>query len=99
VANRQGVVVYLDPFNNGDIPSPQVPMPLYFLLIVAVSFGVVLGSLSTWVRQGRFRKAARVSEAKAKDLRAENDLLRGQIAGLKPANSAPVAVLPARDAA
>ncbi len=63
LANRQNVTVSFDPFNSGDIPSPQLVMPLFILLIAATMFGVVLGGFATWVRQGRFRKAARAARA------------------------------------
>ena len=82
LANRQSVTVAFDPLNSGDIPAPQIVLPLFIVLIGAVMFGVVLGGLSTWIRQGRFRQAARKAEAKANELRAENDQLRSQIAAL-----------------
>jgi uncharacterized integral membrane protein len=100
LANRQSVTVSFDPFNSGDIPSPQVIMPLFIVLIGATMFGVVLGGFATWLRQGRSRKAARDARAKAEDLRGENEYLRNQVAALKAANSAQsTAVVPTRSAA
>ncbi len=100
IANRQIVTVSFDPFNSGDIPSPQISVPLFFVLIAATMFGVVLGGVATWLRQGRFRKAARDANARAEDLRGENAYLRDQIAALKTAapSSSP-AIVPARGAA
>jgi cell division protein FtsB len=66
------------------------------VLIGAAMFGVVLGGVSTWLRQGRHRKAARAAKATAENLRAENGQLRGQIATLKtPAASTALAPLDA----
>jgi hypothetical protein len=39
LANRQTVVVSFDPFNGGDIPSPQIVLPLFIVLIVAAMVG------------------------------------------------------------
>jgi uncharacterized integral membrane protein len=100
IANRRIVPVSFDPFNSGDIPSPQIDAPLFIVMIGAAMFGVVLGGAATWLRQGRFRRAARDANAKAEDLRGENAYLRDQIAALKTANSsASTAVVPVRGAA
>ncbi len=62
VANRADVVVSFDPFSSDT--TGQLQAPLFVVLILAVMFGVVLGSLATWFAQGRHRRALR-------DLRAE----------------------------
>lgn len=61
VANRAAVAFTIDPFNPGN-PGLTVSLPLFVLLFVALMLGIVIGSLATWWRQGRYRKAARRSQ-------------------------------------
>ncbi len=93
LANRQTVMLFIDPMNGGDPASPHVPAPLFVIVIISIMIGVVFGGFSSWLRQGRHRKAAREARAKADDLRAENALLRNQMASVKPADR--VVALPA----
>jgi len=67
-------------------------------MIAAMMLGVVLGWAATWLRHGRFRKAAREAKAQAEDLRGENAYLRDQVAALKTPSSS-TALVPARNAA
>jgi uncharacterized integral membrane protein len=99
LANRQNVVVSFDPFNSGDIPSPQIVLPLFIVLIGATMVGVLLGGFATWLRQGRFRKAARDTKAQMDVLRGENESLRAQIKALQSTDGPRNAIAPARGAA
>jgi uncharacterized integral membrane protein len=58
VANRGPVAFTLDPFNPGN-PALTLQMPLFVLLFVTLALGMIIGSVATWIRQGRYRKAAR----------------------------------------
>lgn len=58
VANRAPVAFTLDPFNPGN-PALTVQLPLFVLLFLALALGLVIGGMATWIRQGRYRKAAR----------------------------------------
>ena len=66
VANRAPVDFTIDPFNPGN-PGLTVSLPLFVLLFAALALGLVIGSLATWFRQGRYRKAARQRETTAAD--------------------------------
>ena len=68
VANRAPVAFTLDPFNPGN-PALTWQMPLFVLLFGAVALGMVIGSLATWARQGRYRKLARQRGQEAEALR------------------------------
>jgi uncharacterized integral membrane protein len=57
VANRGNVTVSFDPFSSDT--TGQVQAPLYVVLIIALMFGVLLGSLATWLAQGKHRRALR----------------------------------------
>ena len=70
VANRHWVTVSFDPFNSID-PSLAIDLPLFLVILLAVITGVVAGGVTTWLRQGRWRRAARRHEADAAAARAE----------------------------
>jgi uncharacterized integral membrane protein len=75
VANRHFVTVSFDPFNTRD-PSVGVTMPLFAVVIVVAILGVVAGGTATWFRQRHWRRAARQSEAEARQARAQLAELR-----------------------
>ena len=78
VANRQPVVVSFDPFDQLH-PAMARAMPLYQLMLLLVIAGVVVGGVAVWVRQGKWRRAARLADAHARELRAEVDRLRRRL--------------------
>ena len=75
VANRHFVTVSFDPFNTRD-PSVGVTMPLFVVIIAVAILGVVTGGTATWVRQRHWRRAARQSEAEARQAQAQLAELR-----------------------
>lgn len=75
VANRQTVVVSFDPFDQTN-PAFSFSMPLFVLILVLMIGGVIVGGVAAWLRQGKWRWRARIAEAQADKLRAENDELR-----------------------
>jgi uncharacterized integral membrane protein len=75
VANRHPVTVSFDPFNQTE-PALALTVPLYLLILALVIAGVIIGGIAAWVRQGRWRGRARLAEARARDLRSENDELK-----------------------
>lgn len=58
VANRGFVSFTLDPFNPGN-PALTIETPMFILLFAALAAGMIVGSMATWFKQGRYRKAAR----------------------------------------
>jgi uncharacterized integral membrane protein len=75
VANRQAVVVSLDPFDRTH-PAFSVALPLYLLIFLLVIVGVVIGGIAAWLRQGRWRSRARSAESQVRELKEENELLK-----------------------
>ncbi|VIO65033.1 hypothetical protein CI1B_01290 [Bradyrhizobium ivorense] len=75
VANRHWVTVSFDPF-NATTPTVAVTLPLFVVIIVSAILGVIAGGMTTWFRQGRWRRAARQHEADARQTRAELANLR-----------------------
>jgi uncharacterized integral membrane protein len=78
VANRHQVTVAYDPFNIGDSAS-TVTLPLFVLLIAVAILGVFAGGLATWVRQRRWRRAARQHQADAFHVRQQLAELRASV--------------------
>ena len=68
VANRGAATFTIDPFNPGN-PGLSVEWPLFVLLFVALGVGLLLGSAATWLRQSRYRKAARERASEVRALR------------------------------
>ena len=75
VANRQSVVVSLDPFDQAH-PALALELPLFVLILALVIGGVVVGGVAAWLRQSKWRRAARLAQAEARELRAEVDHLK-----------------------
>jgi hypothetical protein len=70
VANRQSVVISFDPFDPQQ-PALAVAVPMFALALGLVIAGVILGGVSAWLKQSKWRRAARLAEAEARELRAE----------------------------
>jgi uncharacterized integral membrane protein len=75
VANRQTVVITLDPFDPGN-PALTIALPLFVLIPILVIAGVLLGGIAAWLGQRKWRRAARRTEREARDLRAELEQVR-----------------------
>jgi uncharacterized integral membrane protein len=58
VANRATTILTIDPFNPGN-PALSYSAPLFIWLFGALLIGVVIGSLVTWLTQGKHRRRAR----------------------------------------
>jgi len=78
VANRHLVTVSFDPFNSAT-PTVAVTLPLFVVIIAVAMLGVLAGGMATWFRQGRWRRAARQSEAEARQMRTQLADLRTQV--------------------
>jgi uncharacterized integral membrane protein len=75
VANRQIVTVSLDPF-SAEHPAASLTLPLFGLVIVLLVLGVVIGGIAAWLRQSKWRRAARRLEREVEELRRERDALK-----------------------
>lgn len=72
VSNRQAVAIAVPPYLDGQ-PLYSVSIPLFFVLFAVLLLGMIVGSLVTWIRQGRYRKEARETRAKVDQLSREAD--------------------------
>ena len=68
VANRAIAPFTLDPFNPGN-PALTIYWPLFVYIFIALALGLIVGSVATWLRQGKYRKLARERAAESAKLR------------------------------
>ncbi|HVY19248.1 MAG TPA: LapA family protein [Bauldia sp.] len=84
VANRAPVTFSLDPIGS-IAPGWSATGPLYVFLFGAVIVGIIIGGAAAWLRQSRWRHAARAERASNERLRSEIGRLRQQIESTTPA--------------
>jgi uncharacterized integral membrane protein len=68
VANRHAVKVSFDPLNGTD-SALSLSLPLFVVILLAAIAGVAAGGSATWLRQRRWRRAARANERIAREAR------------------------------
>jgi uncharacterized integral membrane protein len=88
VANRQTVVVSFDPFDHVH-PAFALALPLFELLLAVAIGGVVIGGVAAWIRQSKWRRAARLAQAQARELNAELDQLKRHMGVAEPRKEMP----------
>ncbi len=93
VANRQIVTVSFDPFSATD-PALLLRAPLFVLVFILVIAGVIIGGAASWLRQGKWRRAARARETELRSARSEVDRLRRELAARETASAPPLALRP-----
>jgi uncharacterized integral membrane protein len=71
VANRRPVTIFLNPFTGPTHAGTQIEMQLDIVMLLGVLAGIVIGSVATWLEQGKHRRAARRAKNEANSLRAE----------------------------
>ena len=90
VANRNVVTLALNPFEPGD-PVLSASAPFFVFLFLALMIGMVVGSLATWFRQGRYRKKARREAREAVRWHTEADKQRERAEAVSGGKSLPSA--------
>jgi uncharacterized integral membrane protein len=78
VANRQAVTISFDPFDASH-PAYSLTLPLFVTILLLVILGVLVGGCAAWLRQARWRAAARRAEAQNRELTAEIATLRRRL--------------------
>jgi uncharacterized integral membrane protein len=81
VANRQNVTVSFDPFSAVN-PAYAATLPLFAVVMLVLIFGVVVGGVAAWIKQGKWRRAARQLEAENRTLRSDLDDARRRTAAV-----------------
>ncbi len=75
VANRHLVTLSFDPFDSSDM-ALGLTLPLFVIIIAFAALGVVSGGIATWLGQRHWRRAARLNETEARNVRAQLAELR-----------------------
>jgi len=83
VANRESIIVSLDPFDQTN-PALSIRLPLFLLILIVVIAAVILGGIAAWLRQSKWRRAARQAQAQVRELRAQLDVLERQSDAAEP---------------
>lgn len=87
VANRQGVTLAFDPFAP-DAPALSITLPLFAVVLISVMIGVLVGGAASWIRQGKWRKEARLRRQQVDALEAETEQARREAAAARRSMSA-----------
>jgi len=90
-ANRHVVTVSFDPFASGDNAAFSIVAPLFAVVIASAMLGVVAGAFTTWLSQGRHRRASRQNRVEADKWRAQAEAVKAA-----QAENAPRPALPKR---
>lgn len=81
IANQQwiaeGVALSYDPTAPG-AEATTLHLPMFLILFGVLALGVLIGGIAVWLKQGRFRRAARIAQVEAERSRNELDRLRSQ---------------------
>ncbi len=85
VSNRTPASFTVDPFNPGN-PALTMELPLFVWLFAALALGMIIGSAATWLKQGRYRRAARDNRRKAETLHKEVKAKQNTVALPAPGN-------------
>src|SRR5262249_35126868 len=83
VANRENVVISFDPFDPAH-PALTRALPLYLLMLMLLIGGVFVGGIAAWLRQGKWRRAARLAVVQARGLRVEMGQLPCRLGSATP---------------
>jgi uncharacterized integral membrane protein len=79
VANRGSIPISLDPFSSS-APALTVHLPLFLLLLIVLIIGVLAGGIAAWLRQSKWRRAARRLDRELRTARAEAEDARRRLA-------------------
>jgi uncharacterized integral membrane protein len=75
VANRQAVTVSFDPF-SATSPAYAATLPLFAIIFAVLILGVLIGGISAWIGQRKWRRAARRLDSEVRALHDEMDTIR-----------------------
>ncbi|NJR13097.1 MAG: LapA family protein [Phyllobacteriaceae bacterium] len=81
VANRAPVALTLDPFNPGNA-GLTLALPLFVIILGAMMVGAVIGSVLTWLSQGKHRAKARSEASRASLIAREAEALKTERAAM-----------------
>jgi uncharacterized integral membrane protein len=84
VANRHMVTVSFDPFSSA-APAYAATLPLFAVILAVLILGVVVGGIAAWIKQSKWRRAARRLDGEVRSLRQEFATIRDRFGTGEPA--------------
>jgi len=90
VGNREIITISFDPFDAAH-PAYAARAPLFVLIFVLVILGVIIGGCAAWLKQHKWRRAARRLHDQLRALHEENVALRRRLAETEPGANLPAA--------
>jgi uncharacterized integral membrane protein len=84
VANRHLVTVSFDPFSSA-APAYAATLPLFAIIFAVLILGVLVGGVAAWIKQSKWRRAARRLEGEVRSLRQELVTIRDRFVTGEPA--------------
>lgn len=78
VANRQVVTLVLDPV-SAPAEALKISMPLFVFFFATLVVGAIVGAITSWLAQGRHRRAERHLRRECDRLSAECSQLKSQL--------------------
>jgi uncharacterized integral membrane protein len=78
IANRHPVTISLDPLFS-EKSALAVTQPVFLVLLITLTAGVIIGGVAAWLRQVKWRRTARQAQAEARAMRAEAEALRERL--------------------
>jgi hypothetical protein len=85
VVNRKPTTLVLDPLGGAD-PRLAVDVPLFLLMLGALALGLLIGGLSTWLGQSKWRRMARQRGQESAHWRRQADRLEKELEAMDAAN-------------
>ena len=80
VANRHIVEVSFDPLSQ-QAPWASLAVPLWTVLFFGIFCGLVVGWIGAWLKQGKWRRAARAARGELASARSEAARMRREQTG------------------
>jgi len=75
VANRHLVTVSFDPFSS-TAPAYAATLPLFAIILAVLILGVLVGGIAAWIKQSKWRRAARRLDGEVRSLQQELATIR-----------------------
>lgn len=75
IANKHPVRFSIDPFRDLEASALAFSAPFYAYLFSALTLGVIIGGVASWMGQSRWRRTARIKTQDAMRWQAEADRL------------------------
>lgn len=77
IANRQNVKLILDPFASQET-ALSISLPFFVYLFAALIVGFIMGGCVSWIKNGKWRKAAKQNNKEAQKWQRKANILEAK---------------------